>query len=61
MNEFKRYFSQDELIYQIDMKATLVDLAKMDEEKASRKELKHRDKLIDHLNERLKHLLYEKH
>ena len=55
-SKFKKFFSEDELIYQIGDKVDKKMFAHMDELKASKIELEQTEQLICNLNDRVKHL-----
>lgn len=55
-NKFSKFFSEEELIYQIDDKIDRKMFGQMDLLKASKVELEQTEQLICNLNDRVKHL-----
>lgn len=55
-NEFKKFFSQDELSIQIERKADKTQLSKVEKAKANKEQIVETVALVESLNERVKHM-----
>lgn len=54
--QFAMYFEQDELTLRLERKAEIHHITKIEDKKADKEALAKTNKLIESLNERLKHL-----